>query len=417
MKPSAGGAPNGTGLMDNVKEPGFDERPAIGSPMTEPVRLIAFFLPQFHPTPENDQWWGKGFTEWRSVVQARPLFRGHYQPHLPADLGFYDLRLPEVRDAQAALARQYGIFGFCYYHYWFNGRRLLGRPLDDVLASGRPDFPFCVCWANEDWTRAWDGRSGERLIGHQYSPEDDRRHVRWLARAFEDERYIRVDGKPLFLVYRARLLPDPLRTTDLWREEAQRLGIGELFLAAVESLSDERGDPSPLGFDAAVEFQPDWKRLGTPLRRGRHWDALRALGVSNRAYRQHRIYDYEAVVQGMLEKPSPSYARFSCVTPSWDNTPRRNADGVVLKGSAPGLYARWLGAAAGEALSGAPERALVFINAWNEWGEGNHLEPSQRWGRAYLEATRDALAAAGAGDRQSGDGIPVSTGISSSAPK
>lgn len=367
--------------------------------MTELVRLIAFFLPQFHPIAENDQWWGKGFTEWRSAVQARPLFRGHYQPHLPADLGFYDLRLPEVREAQAALAREYGIFGFCYYHYWFNGRRLLGRPMDDILGSGRPDFPFCLCWANEDWTRAWDGRSGERLISHEYSPEDDRRHMRWLARAFEDERYIRVGEKPLFLVYRARLLPDPRRTTDLWREEAERLGIGELFLAAVESLNDERGDPASLGFDAAVEFQPDWKSLGTPLRRGRHWDALRALGLSSRAYGQHRIYDYGTVVRRMLEKPSPSYDRFSCVTPSWDNVPRREADGVVLKDSAPELYARWLGAAVRNALSAPPDKALVFVNAWNEWAEGNHLEPSQRWGRAYLEATKEALKAAGAVDR------------------
>jgi lipopolysaccharide biosynthesis protein len=382
-------------------------------PMSELARLITFYLPQFHPTPENDRWWGRGFTEWRSVVQARPLFRGHDQPHLPADLGFYDLRLAEVMEAQAALASQYGIHGFCYYHYWFDGRRLLGRPLEDLLASGQPNFPFCLCWANEDWTRAWDGRTEERLIGHDYSPEDDRRHLRWLARAFSDERYIRIDGKPLFLVYRARLLPDPLQTTEIWREEAHRLGIGELFLARVESFSDEGGDPAPLGFDAAVEFQPDWKRLGSPLRRGRHWDAARALGISSKAYGKHSIYDYEAVVQRMLEKRSPPYERFPCVTPSWDNTPRRKADGVVFKDSSPGLYARWLGAAVREALSGPPEKALVFINAWNEWGEGNHLEPSQRWGRAYLDATREALDAAGAGDPPSMDGVPLSTGMGS----
>jgi lipopolysaccharide biosynthesis protein len=375
------------------------------SPMTEPVRVVAFFLPQFHPIPENDRWWGKGFTEWRSVVQARPLFGGHYQPHLPADLGFYDLRLAEVREAQAALASKYGIHGFCYYHYWFNGRRLLGRPVDELLATGRPDFPFCLCWANEDWTRAWDGRSGERLIRHRYSPEDDRRHLRWLALAFQDERYIRVRGKPLFLVYRATLLPDPLRTTEIWREEAQRLGVGELFLCGVESFTDECGDPAPLGFDATVEFQPDWKRLGRPLRRGRNWDALRALRLSSRAYGQHRIYDYGAIVQGMLEKPSPPYTRFSCVTPSWDNTPRRKVDGVVLKDSSPDLYGRWLGTTIGEALSGPPDEALVFINAWNEWGEGNHLEPCQRWGRAYLEATREALIAGGDAVRLADDAI------------
>jgi hypothetical protein len=374
------------------------------------VRVLAFYLPQFHPIPENDEWWGRGFTEWRSVVAARPQFRGHYQPHLPADLGFYDLRTSETREAQAALAREYGISGFCYYHYWFNGRRLLGRPFDEVLESGRPDFPFSLCWANEDWTRAWDGRSGERLIRHEYSDEDDRRHLQWLARAFQDERYIRVHGKPLFLVYRALRLPDPLRTTEIWREEAQRLGVGELFLCRVESFTDEHSDPAPLGFDAAVEFQPDWTRLGTPFRRGRHWNLLRKLGLSSPVYRRHRVYDYESVVQGMLEKRLPPYRCFPCVTPSWDNTPRRKSDAVVLRGSTPELYARWLSAAIEKELSSPPDEAMVFINAWNEWAEGNHLEPCQRWGPGYLEATRDALAATRAGDRRSTRVVPVKTG-------
>ena len=355
------------------------------------ARLLAFYLPQFHPIPENDRWWGRGFTEWRNVVQARPQFRGHYQPHLPADLGFYDLRLAETREAQAALAREHGLFGFCYYHYWFNGRRLLGRPIDEVLASRKPDFPFCLCWANEDWTRAWDGRSGKTLFAQQYSEEDDRRHLRWLAPAFQDDRYIRVDGRPLFLVYRALLIPDPARTTAIWREEAQHLGVGDLFLCRVESFSDERGDPTALGFDAAVEFQPDWNRLRTPLRHGKGWDLLRKIRLSDRAYGRHRVYDYEAVVERMLEKPTPPYRRFPCVTPSWDSTPRRKAEAVILRRSTPELYGSWLREVIDRTGAEPPGGRLVFINAWNEWGEGNHLEPCERWGRGYLEATREAV--------------------------
>src|SRR6266446_2869134 len=201
------------------------------------VRVIAFYLPQFHPIPENDAWWGKGFTEWTNVTKARPLFRGHYQPHLPADLGFYDLRVAESREAQADLARQYGITGFCYYHYWFAGKRLLHRPFDEVLTSGRPDFPFCLCWANENWTRVWDGGGSEVLMEQTYSEQDDRAHIQALMPAFADTRYFRIDGRPLFLVYRTELLPEPARTADIWRSEVSKAGLGDLYLARVENFA------------------------------------------------------------------------------------------------------------------------------------------------------------------------------------
>ena len=356
------------------------------------TRLIAFYLPQFHPIPENDEWWGKGFTEWTNVAKARPAFPGHYQPHIPADLGFYDLRLAETRQAQADLARQYGIYGFAYYHYWFHGRRLLERPFDEVLSSGQPDFPFCLCWANENWTRTWDGQERHVLVAQTYSEDDDRDHIRWLTRAFNDKRYIRVSGKPLFLVYRARRLANPQRTASLWRDEAHKAGVGEIFLARVESVDDEHDDPVKIGFDAAVEFQPDWGNLGPPLNGGALTRLARKVGV-NRFYEERWIFDYPTVVRRMLRKTPPPYTWFRCVTPSWDSTPRRPNSALILQGSTPTAYEGWLRAVIERLSPGALQENFVFINAWNEWGEGNHLEPCLKWGRAYLEATRKALSA------------------------
>lgn len=354
------------------------------------VKAIAFYLPQFHPIEENDQWWGKGFTEWTNVTRVTPRFPGHYQPHLPADLGFYDLRLPETRQAQADLAREYGIHGFCYYHYWFNGRRLLERPFEEVLKLKKPNFPFCLCWANENWTRAWDGMNSEVLISQAYDKRDDIAHIRTLAKAFLDERYIRVGGKPLFLVYRANLLPNPKETIDRWREEAFKLGVGELFLCRVESTLGEDGDPRFLGFDAAVDFHPSWEKLGVPMSHGKWWYRLRRLGINKQDYGRNRVYDYSRYVSCILQEPPVSYPRFPCVCPSWDNSARRK-DATILLNSSPHTYEEWLRAVVKRASSIGGDSPIVFINAWNEWAEGNHLEPCQNWGRAYLEATRDAL--------------------------
>jgi lipopolysaccharide biosynthesis protein len=354
-------------------------------------KLIALYLPQFHPIIENDEWWGKGFTEWTNVTRAQPLFRGHYQPHLPADLGFYDLRLPEARIAQAELAGEYGIFGFCYYHYWFNGRRLLERPFDEVLMSGEPSFPFCLCWANENWTRAWDGLDAEVLISQKYSDQDDLNHIRALLPAFADPRYIRVDGKPLFLVYRANRLPNPKATTDRWRQEAERTGLGELFLCRVESFG-ERRDPRSMGFDAAVDFQPRGDLVGPSLHRTRPFYWARRLGLAETAYFQNNVFDYPDFIERMIAEESPPYPRYPCVVPSWDNSSRRRGRPAnIFIGSTPDTYKRSLVAAVRKAPAIDGENPLVFVNAWNEWAEGSHLEPCQKWGRAYLEATREAL--------------------------
>jgi lipopolysaccharide biosynthesis protein len=340
-----------------------------------PLRPLAFFLPQFHPTPENDAFWGPGFTEWTNVTRARPCFDGHYQPQLPAHLGFYDLRVPETREAQAALARSYGVHGFVYYHYWFSGRRLLERPVNDMLRLQAPDFPFCLCWANENWTRRWDGLEAEILVEQTYSAADDAAHIEWLAHVFEDPRYIRVDGKPLFLVYRASRLPNSVATTDGWREGARRLGFGDLYLCRVESFPSEKSDPGALGFDASVEFQPDWEFLGMP-----------------RCVAGHHVYDYADVVRRMLGKPPVAHRRFPGVTPSWDNTARRHTGGIILHDASPDVYEQWLAAVVDRFVPYSAEQNFVFISAWNEWGEGNHLEPCQRWGLDYLQATARALA-------------------------
>jgi lipopolysaccharide biosynthesis protein len=365
------------------------------------MRVLAFYLPQFHPIPENDQWWGKGFTEWTNVTRAKPLIPGHYQPHLAADLGYYDLRVPEVREAQAAMARAHEVSGFCYYHYWFNGRRLLHRPFDEVLQSGTPEFPFCLCWANENWTRRWDGGDHVVLMSQVYSLEDDERHIEHLLPAFSDKRYIKIDGKPLFLVYRTGLLPDPARTAAMWRDRARSAGFPDLYLARVEGWGDH-ADPAKIGFDAAVEFAPDFSVLPTPMGRRERWDTiarvqkrLRASGLMSNVHAENAVYRYADLKQAMMDKPPAEHKRFRCVTPGWDNSARRAQGATILLDSTPDAYEAWLEAMVRETLQRRDgEEQVLFINAWNEWAEGNHLEPDQRWGRAYLEATARVLRAA-----------------------
>ena len=359
-------------------------------------RVIAFYLPQFHPIPENDAWWGKGFTEWTNVAKAKPLFKGHYQPHLPADLGFYDLRVAESREAQANLARQHGVSGFCYYHYWFSGKRLLHRPFDEVLRSGRPDFPFCLCWANENWTRIWDGGGSDVLMEQTYSEEDDLAHIRCLANAFVDPRYIRIENKPLFIIYRAHELPDIQKTTTIWRDECRRLGIGEVFLCRVDTGTDVL-PPNEVGLDAAVEFQPEFASLGMllSLRRLRlgqwRWNDLRFFLRRKLLDDNINVQNYRHLVSSMRRRIQPNYLRFPCVTPSWDNSPRRRRNPIVFVGSSPELFHQWVVESLVKLMKSRNSHRILFVNAWNEWAEGNYLEPDQRYGSAYLEALREAL--------------------------
>jgi len=355
----------------------------------KPPRLIAFYLPQYHPIPENDEWWGEGFTEWRNVSRTKPLFSGHYQPHLPADLGYYDLREEETRIAQAELAKTYGIEGFCYYHYWFSGRRLLEHPLQELINSGKPDFPFCLCWANESWTRRWDGKEQEILLKQEYSEEDDRNHIQSLLPIFEDKRYIRVNGKPLFLVYRTDSIPNPARTAEIWREEARNAGIGEIYLCRVESFT--KSDPREINFDAGVEFAPDWWNKGTQIYAESELlsDAESDL---TEVCENNFVHSYQGLAEAMMAKETPDYKWFRCITPCWDNWARRHEGASIFLDSTPDKYQAWLSNSV-EHTNGRllGEERMIFVNAWNEWAEGNHLEPDQKFGHAYLQATKQGL--------------------------
>lgn len=356
----------------------------LDSSSTDGVRLIAFYLPQFHPIPENDAWWGRGFTEWRNVARGRPMFPDHYQPHVPADLGFYDLRLAETRQRQAELARASGIHGFCYYHYWFHGKRLLYRPFDEVLASGEPNFPFALCWANDPWSRRWDGREDELLQAQTYSARDDRAHIQWLLPALSDPRAITVDGKPLFLVYRASHLPEPTRTCETWRHEVGRAGLPGIHLVAVETAWELGWDATEVGFDAKVLFQPQFGWLMTHVtpRHGR---------VEVPGKDDLQVYDYDVVCSAVAELEPVNYRRYECVFPGWDNTSRVGERAVVIHNASPASYEAWLRGAIERVAVDPLDHRLIFVNAWNEWAEGCHLEPDLRHGHAFLNATKRAI--------------------------
>jgi len=357
---------------------------STGSDRDPPPTVVAFYLPQYHPIPENDEWWGTGFTEWTNTAKARPRFRGHYQPHVPRDLGFYDLRVPETRAAQAAMARDHGVSAFCYYHYWFAGRRILERPLDEVVASGQPDLPFCVCWANESWTGIWHGAPRRMLIEQSYPGLDDHRaHFDSLLPSFADRRYLRIDGKPLFMIYQPRQIPDLPRVVDFWRDLAQKAGLGGLHMVAWHP-TDHTLDPRPLGMDASSSGIPnlryDWNR---PVQKVVA-TALHRLGLPY-------LYRYADMVADLLGLEEPAHERYPCVIPNWDNSPRSGQRGLVLPGSTPALFRTQVDDAFDRAAKLPVGRRLVFVKSWNEWAEGNHLEPDMRDGLAYLEVVRDAV--------------------------
>lgn len=364
------------------------DEPAIGHvpyraealPTTLPATLVAFYLPQFHPIEQNDAWWGKGFTEWRNVTSALPQFEGHMQPRLPADLGFYDLRNPQVMRDQATLAQEYGVGAFCFYYYWFSGTTLLETPLRQWLADDSIEMPFCLCWANENWARRWDGRSDDILIGQHHSAEDDIAFITHVADYLRDRRALKVDGKPMLLVYRPHLLPDARATAQRWRQWCREHDIGEIHLAYVQGF--ERPDPRDINFDAAVEFPPN---MSNPR-------SLTAYQYLINGDFQGDVRDWRELASETAARPLPDYPLYPGVNPGWDNEARRSGRGRVYLHASPRGYRDWLSATIHHRLAPVPKaQRLVFINAWNEWAEGALLEPDARLGHAYLEATRQAL--------------------------
>ncbi|MEQ8998293.1 MAG: glycoside hydrolase family 99-like domain-containing protein [Coleofasciculus sp. B1-GNL1-01] len=367
------------------------------------ARLIAFYLPQFHPIPENDQAWGKGFTEWTNVAKAKPLFPGHDQPKIPADLGFYDLRVPEARQAQAELAREYGIEGFCYWHYWFAGKRVLERPFNQVLKSGEPNFPFCLAWANQTWTGIWHGCPDRVLIEQTYPGlADYTTHFYTLLEAFTDPRYITVEGKPLFLVYNPEELPDPKQFTDCWRDLAIKSGLKGLYLIGVAR--HEYWFPESNGFDASIVINPDYvftqasarifpgKRSLTKVKQ--RFSAF----SSRRFYQKYKqfsdyplLYSYEKAIKCAFKGSHPYFVTYPCIFPNWDNTPRTGIYGLVFLKSTPDLFRVHLQEAIETVSERESEKRLIFIRSWNEWAEGNYLEPDLKFGKAFLEVIRDEI--------------------------
>ena len=362
------------------------QRPTQESIPTPKARLIALYLPQYHPIPENDEWWGKGYTEWARVARAKPLFRGHHQPNLPGELGFYDLRVPETRIAQAELAAAHGIEAFCYWHYWFGGRRLLQRPFVEVLRTREPRFPFCLAWANQSWAGTWHGLSGELLVRQTYpGPQDHEAHFFSLLDAFTDDRYVRVDGRPLFVIFRPHELPDTARTLDLWRSLAHRAGLKGLFFVGQSA----QGQPHPtdLGFDASFKIEMwmlrRWAKRFQPRARLPFLRRSRLGRPASASYKRSQDV--------MMREFIDNRETYPCVLPNWDNTPRMGTDGLVLVDPDPRLFGSQIRRAVDRVASYEPSRRLVFVKSWNEWAEGNYLEPDSRYGRGYLEAIREEL--------------------------
>ncbi|MES2581806.1 MAG: glycoside hydrolase family 99-like domain-containing protein [Pseudomonadota bacterium] len=338
-------------------------------------KVIAYYLPQFHPIEVNNQNWGAGFTEWTNVTKALPQYQGHYQPHLPAETGFYDLRNPDSMALQVELARQYGVGGFCFHYYWFGGKRVLEMPLNQFVANCQLDLPFCVCWANENWTRRWDGAESEIILQQNYAPEGWKQFIDDLLPLFNDPRYIRVNGKPLLVVYRPGLIPDTQKVLAEWRQLAEAEGLPGLWLVCAQTFG--LVDPRPLGFDAAVEFPPH--KIHDRI------ESAPTPALWNTGF-EGTVWNYSDAVGEAMTRAKEPYPLYRTAFPSWDNEARRTANSFSFADANPAEFGEWLSSCASYARETLPrDQQFVFVNAWNEWAEGAHIEPDRHFGCAWLE--------------------------------
>jgi len=351
------------------------------------MRIIAYYLPQFHAISENDTWWGKGFTEWTNVKAARPLFKGHEQPVEPGELGYYNLLDADVRERQAELAREAGIEGFCYWHYWFGGKQLLEKPLQEVLRSHKPDFPFCIGWANESWkSKIWSDKSGKKdttLIEQTYPEGDTEAHFKTLLPILKDKRYICVDGKPLLLIYRPFQLPNAQEVLHEWRRLAGENGLNGLHIVGHTLYEKDTEAILAMGFDAVNIFKLGDCKRSVPL-------MIRHLGslIQYAFGRAPLVYSYKKALPIWAGKENQMDNIYPCIVPRWDHTPRSGKNGFVLQGSTPELFLQHVQQIRDSIAHKNKEHQIVFLKSWNEWGEGNYIEPDKQNGNAYLEAVK-----------------------------
>jgi len=357
------------------------------------IKPIAFYLPQYHPISDNDAWWGKGFTEWTNVTKAKPLFEGHWQPRLPSELGFYDLRVSETRIAQAELAKQYGIFGFSYWHYWFGGKQILERPLEEVIALSKPDFPFCIAWANQTWKGTWHGLSSNKVLVEQTYPgkKDYEAHFYYLLRAFQDPRYIEVNGKKLFQVFQPLDIPDNIAFTDCWQNLAIKEGLNGIHFVAMHMPAE--WNLKQHGYEATVQAANPWERyLEKPVIKidfGSRIIQKLKLAKGQKPEGPRKVF-YKDFVDHYPETKVAA-KEYPLLFADWDNTPRSGKDGWLFKDFSLELFEQMCYKAFEATANKSESEKFVMVKSWNEWAEGNYLEPDQKYGHAYLQTFNNAL--------------------------